>query len=475
MNNIPTTTRRGFVASLAPAVLRGWAADAPPNVLFVICDQMRGDALGCLGNPNARTPNLDRMAAKGVLFENCSTNNPVCIPSRKSIFSGLYPHQHGSLTNQQHDLLNLPGTMLDHFRKLGYRTGYIGKNHAYQKPVFAAVDRVSIRDREAFRAYNKFVPPHWHCDTYWPEEKCHPTLNTNEATAFINQARSGQPFFLTVSYFDPHPPYMAPSDFVSRYCSSQMKLPRFVAPAAVSRRLADHARAMGFNKLSDADLTETMKYYYAAIESGVDLQVGRLLKTLDEKGISGNTVVVFTSDHGDFMADHRMVRKGMFLHDSLLHVPMIWYAPGRISEGKRVKRLAQLIDLFPTLVDLTGGRQREDLMGQSLKRVLQGEEREDTGHAVYTSAAYGDLDFSALAGDSDKPLHTRVLDQNMKPAHRTSVIRTREWKLVLNESCPPELQRTEDGWTEKENLAEKKQFAGIRRELESKLTRWWQW
>src|SRR5882672_3343150 len=106
---------------------------------------------------------------------------------------------------------------------------------------------------------------------------------------------------------------------------------------------------MKFDRISDTDLTETMRYYYAAIEGMVDHQVGRIMTALGAKGLLENTIIVFTADHGDFMGQHRLVRKGMFLYDCLLHVPMIWNAPG-LKGGQRSKALTQGIDFFPTLI-----------------------------------------------------------------------------------------------------------------------------
>ena len=178
------TTRRDFLktAALAPAIL-GAAADTPPNVVFVICDQMRADALGALGGRNGRTPNLDRLASQGVVFENSFSNNPVCVPSRKSMWTSLYPHQHGSLTNRDGDFLELQNTALGYFKERGYRIGYAGKNHAFTKKAIGSIDMSSIRDRAPFREYNASVPP------------C-----------------------------------MAPSEFTSRYTPREMRLPEIIAP-----------------------------------------------------------------------------------------------------------------------------------------------------------------------------------------------------------------------------------------------------
>jgi len=263
------TTSAAAVATVnAPTILKGRSSGSPPNVVFIICDQMRFDALSCLGHPNARTPNLDKMAAAGALCENFFVNNPVCVPSRISLFSGLYPHQHGSLANKSSKLIDsLTGSMLGYFRRRGYRTGWIGKNHTYSKNTLKSLDSCSIRAREPFRAYSKFVPPYWHSDTLWSEEKCHPRMNTDEAVNFINSAKKNEPFFLHVSYFDPHPPYMAPSEYTSKYAGKEIVLPPFVHPEKLCARLDEQYRALHYDRIKDSDLTETMRYYYASIQS----------------------------------------------------------------------------------------------------------------------------------------------------------------------------------------------------------------
>ena len=469
----------GFVGGAAPLVMRSQAAGKPPNVVFVICDQMRGDALTFLGSPNARTPNLDRLAAGGLSFINNCSNNPVCLPSRKSMFSGLYPHQHGSLANHHGKPMPLANTMLDYFKQRGYRTGYIGKNHTYAPEAIAAADFVKVRDREPFREYNQWVPPEWHSDTYWPAEECHAWLNTADALQFIDGSRDRNPFFLTVSYFDPHPPYMAPPEFSSKYYSYQMKLPPYIAPSKLSGRLDDYCKAMKCDKIKDAALTETMRYYYASIEGMVDLQVGKIMGALGSKGLLDNTLVVFTADHGDFMGQHRLVRKGMFLYDCLLHVPMIWHVPG-IRGGRRSKALTQGIDIFPTLVDLTGGKMPRETPGRSLKALFAAEPNEPE-RAVFTSSGYAELPRETVeqhknsAEDSETPLHSLAEEVSSHAQYRNSMIRTRDWKFILSESRPPELYRMDGGWVERENVADRSENAAVRRDMEERLTKWWKW
>ena len=482
-----TINRRSFLKSgavLAAGVsLRSRAAHAgrPPNVLFIICDQMRGDAMSCLGHPVARTPNLDKLAAKSVLFENAFANNPVCAPSRVTLFTGLYPHQHGKLTNKFGPFIDsLDNTMLGFFRGLGYKLGWVGKNHTLKKGLPAALDFADIRSREPFRAYNKFVPPFWHSDAYWPENQCHPYINTEAAIQFIKQNKE-TPFFLHVSYFDPHPPYMAAARYSSRYCSANIPLPAYVPPENLSPRLAEQARALHYDRISDADLKETMRFYYAAIEGGVDAQVGRLLKTLHEQNLADDTIIVFTADHGDFMGEFRMVRKGPFLYDALLHIPLIIHAPGRMQPGRRLQNLAQHVDVYPTLMDLAAGQKRDDLPGRSLAPLLQQDAADDEDFAVYASSAYSDLPSDywqhpelAYQPNSDVPFHSRVQKLTWKAEQRTIMVRTARWKYIRNESRPPELYDMQSG-REQMNVAGDNAHQAVESTLRHMVEKQWPW
>lgn len=453
----------------------------PPNVVFIIVDQMRGDAMSLVGSPNVRTPHLDDLASRGVLFNNFYVNNPVCAPSRMSFFSGLYPHQHGKMANMKGkfrgELLDkIDGTLLGYFRNKGYQLGWVGKNHTFEKNVADDIGNKHMRSREKFRAYSKYVPPHWHSDMFWEKTESYAHINSADAVEFIGAVDRTKPFFLHISYFDPHPPYMAPAEYTSRYSSAQMVLPPFVEPAALSPRLDEEYRAKYLDRLTDADFTETMRYYYAAIEYGVDQQVGKIMDALEINGFLDNTIVVFTSDHGDFMAHHGMVRKGMYLYDDLLHVPFIIYAPGAYRKGKVVDNLSQGIDLFPTLIDLTGGSPRSDLPGRSLKPILEKPVIDPGDFAIYASAAYSDLpkDYFAhpqpyFAPESEVPLHTRIERLTWVPEHKTVMVRTKDWKLIKSETRPSELYRMTMGRGETENVYDKKENTKIIKLLTEKI------
>lgn len=472
-----------FSSFTAPLLADSQNKSISPNIVFIICDQMRGDAFGAAGNSNARTPNIDYLAENGIVFPNNFANNPVCLPSRISMFSGLYPSRTGVLCNKHPgEWLKFEGSLPWYFKQAGYRTGYIGKNHTYEKSELANFDHLSIRAREEFRAYSKYVPPFWHSDIFWPEEDCNPGKNTSDAVDFINSSTPGEPFFLHISYFDPHPPYMAPSEYTSLYCSEDMILPEYIDPGKLGDRLAQHQKALRYDQISESDLKETMRYYHASVEWGVDHQIGIILNALKEKGVAENTILVFTSDHGDFMGEHHMVRKAMFLYDALLHVPMIWYAPGLIKKGLSPDNMTQNVDIFPTLLEFAGIDIPENVDGRSLKTIMEGQVPVDDDFIVCASAAYSDLPEGYWENpepyynpESNVPFHTRVEDITWKPEHRTAMARTRNWKLIISETHKPELYKMDGGHIERQDLYGELQYRDISEQLEQKIRASWEW
>ena len=486
MNKDHEMSRRKFIsnagkaaagASFLPFITNSKVKDNPPNIVFVICDQMRGDAISAMGNKNARTPVMDSMARNGVMMRNNFSNNSVSLPSRISMFSGRYPHQTGVINNSHKgEWLRFSKSLPWYLQQAGYSTAYVGKNHTFINSELSNFDKTSIRDREECRAYSKYVPPQWHTDIFWPDEVCHPRKNTNDALDFIGRISPGQPFFLCVSYFDPHPPYMAPSEYTSRYCSANIELPEYVDPSKLGIRLADQQRALHYDKISESELKETLRYYHASVEWGVDYQLGRIIKFLEERGIADNTILIFTADHGDFMGQHHMVRKGMFLYDALLHVPMIWYAPGHIRKGFLLESMTQNVDIFPTILDFAGIEIPDHLAGRSLKNILQGQPDKNDNLDVYAYASYSDLPDGYWNNpepyfnpNSNVPFHSRVENLTWKDDKHTVMVRDRNWKLILSETHEPELYNMAGRHVETQNLYGQSQHRQKFIELEKKL------
>lgn len=335
-----------------------------PNILFVLTDQMRAEAMGCMGDPNVQTPTFDRIADEGVLCTRNYSPDPVCTPARGSILTGQYPHIHRAITNK----VRLPEnstTVANVLRDSGYETGYIGKWHldGTAKPgrVPEGERRQGFEFWKGFNRGHAHLKGHPHLDeegeVTW-EEGYQPELQTDMAIDFMTEQTADEnPFFCYLSWGPPHLPYDAPDEYEEMYDADDIEL-----RDNVSERLADQARR---------DLVS----YYGLITS-LDDQMGRLLDALEAEGILDETIVVFASDHGDQLGSQDRYFKSYPFEESI-HVPMIWSYPEGLPEGEECSELTSLIDLMPTFLSMCDIEVPASVQGEDLTAVLRGEETTD--------------------------------------------------------------------------------------------------
>lgn len=306
----------------------------PPNILFILTDQQRFDAVGAYGNSHMHTPNIDRLAAGGVRFENSYVAQAVCSPSRASIFSGLYPHAH-KVDHNIYELddvisspkynMRLPWPLL--MQRAGYRTGYIGKWHLGEKAP-ACFDE--------WHGFNSLLS-HWMGEPHKSQYRS--DMETDLGLDFLRRNRN-QPFVLCQSYYPPHTPYTAPKEYWKHYEGS---------PLVEDRPLE----------------------YYAAC-SNIDANIGRLLKRLDDLDLMENTLIIFTSDHGEHFGRRPGGANKRTAHDESARVPLIIHQPGVFSGGTVCRELVSNVDLMPTILDAAGITVPERLHGRSLKPLVAG-------------------------------------------------------------------------------------------------------
>lgn len=338
-----------------------------PNVLFVFADQLRGMDIHCAGNPEVITPNIDKLAAEGTLFRRAFANVPVCTPSRAVILTGRYPLANRVIGND----LPLPDdmpTIGEWFRDSGYRTGYIGKWHLDGVPRTRFTPGARRHGFEHWAAYNcshdYFRPEKWYRDAPEPViiEGYEPEVQTTEALDFI-ATRDDRPFCLVLSWGPPHDPYpMVPERYRQRYDPERLTLRPNVRPL----HPASEPLARGLEP------RRTLADYYAAI-TGLDEQVGRLLDALAEAGLNENTIVVFTSDHGDQLWSHGRMKKQQPFEESI-RVPLICRWPGRVPAGRRTGALFSTVDLAPTLCGLAGVAPSKGLQGTDRSALVLGDD-----------------------------------------------------------------------------------------------------
>ena len=392
-----------------------------PNVLVFVTDQQRADWLGCAGNPVLRTPNIDRIAATGVRFARAYCANPVCMPSRATLITGLLPSDHGVRANG----INLsPHAVVlpEILRRAGYRTALVGKPHfscwwatPERTPNITCIDPSVLPEARHVweqRLVSKLPAPyfgfeesafvgghsasvfgeylHWlqdhhprtaadlteragvrpslHRDNYFspvPEELYYTEWITERAVQAIDRCRGERPFFLWCSYPDPHEPFGPPAPWHSRYHAHDMPRPEawdddraLMPPHYQFDYYADRMRVAGGPVRADdrtlAQIAEMRALAYGMMGL-VDQGVGRILDHLQHRGLWENTIVVFLSDHGELMGDHGILYKGPYHYQGVLRVPLLVSWPGGgVRGGHTADGLVSLLDLMPTLLELTG-------------------------------------------------------------------------------------------------------------------------
>ncbi|MBI3973178.1 MAG: sulfatase-like hydrolase/transferase [Chloroflexi bacterium] len=395
-----------------------------PNFLVIITDQQRGDALGCAwpswrpGSSVLQTPNLDRLATGGIRFARAYVNNPLCMPGRSTLLTGLTPRGHGVRTNGIPLSRDFP-TMNGALAAAGYRTHSVGKIHTrpFGIPNGADPETLDPFDYPESRAmwdrgriahlpepYYGFQTTEWtgghgagvHGDyTNWlrnehpealrllareagtptasgaeqswcmpiPPELHYNTWVADRTIAFIEgAAQRAQPFMTWASFPDPHHPFCAPEPWFSMYDRDAVPMPvrregEHDDLAPFFRQVYERALPLSGRRaptnIPDDQLREIIAITYGMI-SFVDQQVGRILTALERLGLAENTVVVFTSDHGDLMGDHWLMNKGPFHFEGLLNVPGIWRFPRRVPAGRASDALVSHLDFAPTALDLAG-------------------------------------------------------------------------------------------------------------------------
>ncbi|MBM3842864.1 MAG: sulfatase [Verrucomicrobia bacterium] len=355
----------------------------PPNVLFLASDDLR-DNLGCLGDPVARTPHLDALARRGVLFERAYCQQALCNPSRASLLTGRRPDTLRVWNLPTHFRETLPDvvTLPQHFLRHGYFTRNIGKIfHNFRTRIQGDPASWSVPAELHFASHAADVavldggtaPPNL-AQAKGAEARDVPDeayfdgrVAARAVEALRAASRRPEPFFLAVGFWKPHTPFNPPKRYWDLYRRGEIPPIRHPGPPRDTPAVA----LKGANELSPGTreaMAELRHGYYAAT-SYLDAQVGKVLAELDRLGLDGNTIVVFWSDHGFHLGEHGLWGKTSN-RELDARVPLIITAPGVARAGSRTRSLAELLDLFPTLVDLCGLPTPAGLEGASLRPVL---------------------------------------------------------------------------------------------------------
>jgi arylsulfatase A-like enzyme len=427
-----------------------------PNVIVVMTDQQKATASHLYENTFCQTPAMERLANQGVLFEHAFTPHPLCVPARVSLWTAQFPHSHGGRRNETW----MPGGAIHAFqlwKEAGYHTGLIGKNHCFERPQdlalfdtwceishgglpadaeprgmswFRPVDGIQAAHalRRALKPQN---PRFGYATSDLPLEDYSSGLIAGQVVRFLERHRR-EPFALWVSFPDPHEPWVAPERYAAMFPPAKIDLPPW-REGEFDERAPERNRVL-YRMLGVAEDTLEEVYgllgvYYGMVRF-IDDSLGQILDALDTLGLRQETIVVFCSDHGDFMGEHRMQCKGGVFYDCLTRIPLILSWPGQIPPGQREASMVDLIDVVPTLLRLQGIEVPRSMHGQGLPAVTGAPARD----AAFSEYGAGGPPFRmADLEQMPPPYGRRTLIQSLRwreAEGRRKMVRTREYKYV---------------------------------------------
>ncbi|WP_238392671.1 arylsulfatase [Paenibacillus antri] len=461
-----------------------------PNLLLITVDQMRFDCLSVLNHPIVETPNLDALAARGVLFTSAYSSTPVCIPARAGIMTGMGQRSHGRVGYADGVPWTYDHMLAGELAKDGYHTQCVGKMHVYPTRNLCGFHNVVLHDgylHHNRKTSTSFGEHFDRCDDYLPwlrrmagpdadlpdhgldcnastmarpwhlDEGLHPTNWTvTESIDFLRRRDPGKPFFLWTSFVRPHSPLDPPQAYFDMYKDADMPEPPigdWADEAAAERGRFDPTTIVG--KLPKRRLDRARAGYYALI-THIDDQIGRLLNAIQEHGELQNTLIVFTSDHGELMGDHHLFRKGL-PYEGSAKIPFLVCDPGGklgLEAGSRVEAPIELRDVMPTLLDAAGAPVPETVEGRSLLPLCRGEAA-DWRNYVHGELAMGEWSNQFLTNGKAKYIwfsqsgKEQFFDLERDPEERTDLARRPERAEELaawREALVRELEGREEGF-----------------------------
>ncbi len=364
-----------------------------PNILLIIADSAQQTAYGCYGHPHVRTPVIDSLASDGVRFTNAFTTAPVCHPSRSSIDTGLFPHKSGILNNSWgkgsypfrigEDAPSYVRTL----QGLGYRTGYTGQRHLREELFDDVVPGAytGFRMKGLRETARSDRPKHaYYGELDLPLDQHRDAFSVRGAIELMQKyAASDQPWLIQCEYDGPHYPALIPKEYARMYDPAQVEPPsNFDDPFEGKQEIHARAKVRQINEPFNDTWRNFIAHYWGYV-SMLDAFTGQILSELDRLGLSEDTLVIFTSDHGDLIGAHGIASKYPMMYDEVLKVPLVARWPGRFPAGLVCDDFVSHVDLLPTIIEVAGGTLDAEVHGRSWVPLVQGEPLETARTSIY--------------------------------------------------------------------------------------------
>ena len=496
-SKILSLTRRSFLKAAGVSLLTtvsAWGKASRPNVLLLFSDQHHAGAMGCANHPIVKTPNMDRLAAKGIRFSRAYCQDGICVPSRTAMMTGLYPRTTGCLDNPNIPVEPGRYIMLQRlFKNNGYTTGCFGKRHLPKNEMALSWDSSAttinpkldpsdenyhdwLRGNGLYEKYsdaagNAIMDSNLFCRiSKLKADQRDAAYTANKTNAFLKKCKANDTsFFCWATFHGPHQPYTPPQKWADMYKPEGMKLPLNVDEPI--ENLPHELQNWRRNKKTpwnlgaaaeNKDLYRTYLAYYYAQVTEVDHYMGIIIEQLNRLGLAQNTIIIYASDHGDFTAHHGMAEKcalGHNVYEDTLRIPLIISWPGRLEENIVYENLVELIDLYPTLIDLLNLKtpaKMQSLAGISLKPTLT------EGKAVPRKYAFSE-NWSQVTVISKRYKLGRWIDPGPLHKYRTRDNRQRSPDMLFDLRNDP---------LETVNQIANPEFGDVKTELDNAMQQW---
>ncbi len=460
-----------------------------PNIVLVMTDQQRADFFKSEGFPLDTMPFTEALGAGGVRFQNAYTPMPVCVPARTSTLTGRFPKATRVRENSAAEHVYAPQDLVATLRAQGYSINMAGKNHSYLQAGdfdyhsfyfhLGKIDEPELPEERAFDAWlkaggHKVYPE----PAPFPLECQLPYRVVSDAIAGLNRRDPQKPFFLWLSFPEPHNPYQVPEPYFSLFPEAEIP-DRIAGPEAAEakggkwawlRRLIEEKRP-GY----DAHWRRYRANYCGMIRL-IDDQIQRFVDYLDTHGLADDTIFIFTSDHGDYAADYGLQRKGVGLPESLVRVPLFFRGPGIMPSPGPRGEFVSLVDIMPTLCAAIGAESPYGVQGRSLWPLLTGQaDGGDEFRSMYAELGFGSLHY----GEHERPpLHFPYDDvefdelNSVTQSGNLKMVRMGRWKLLFDMQGRGEMYDLEHDPGELRDLFDDPAHRAVRAELVEELLRW---
>lgn len=431
------------------------------KIVLIMTDSQRADMVGCYGNSDMKTPYLDSLAEEGMRFDRAYTTQPVCAPARSAIFTGTFPHSNGGVTNSV-SLGDNVKTIGHRLRDNGIHTAYVGKWHLDGGDYFGLGRCPDGWDKDYWYDMKCYLEELTEDERRWSRtpkimEEKHVTEEftyahrcSNRAIEFLEKYND-ENFFLVVSYDEPHDPYVCPEPYSSMY--KDYELPKSKNIWDTLENKPEHQKVWAGDSLyENKDELKIKAKYFFGCNSFVDYEIGRVVETINK--YVPDALVIYTSDHGDFLYSHSLFAKGPAAYDEITRIPFIVRWPEVVKAGTVCEHPTSHIDIVPTIMEAAGIPIPKLLEGKSMCKTLENVEVK-TNDEIFMEFTRYEVDHDGFGGY--QPLRA-VFDG--------------KYKLVINLMTSDELYDLQSDSEEMINLIDSEEHAEIRNKLHDKILNW---